>query len=77
MNNKILDGKKLAETLNLELKKQIKKVVEKTGITPKLATILVSKDPASKVYVNIKHKTCQNVGIESIIIELDEEIYSS
>lgn len=35
----------------------------------------MSKDPASKVYVNIKHKTCQNVGIESIIIELDEEIY--
>ncbi|MFX1378405.1 MAG: bifunctional 5,10-methylenetetrahydrofolate dehydrogenase/5,10-methenyltetrahydrofolate cyclohydrolase [Promethearchaeota archaeon] len=74
MNNKILDGTKLAEQLNLELKKQIKKAVEKTGIRPKLATIIVGKDPASKVYVNIKKRTCESVGIDSMIIELDEQI---
>jgi len=74
MNNKILDGKKLAEKLNSKLKKQIEKAVEKTGLRPKLATILVGKDPASKIYVNIKHQTCQDVGIESIVIELEENI---
>lgn len=74
MNNKILDGKKLAEKLNSELKDKIKKAVEMTGISPKLATILVGKDPASKVYVNIKHRTCQSVGIDSVVIELDEDI---
>jgi methylenetetrahydrofolate dehydrogenase (NADP+)/methenyltetrahydrofolate cyclohydrolase len=74
MNNKILDGKKLAERLNSELKLEIEKAVELSGIKPKLATILVGKDPASKIYVNIKHKTCQNVGIASIIVELEEDI---
>ncbi|MFX1390858.1 MAG: bifunctional methylenetetrahydrofolate dehydrogenase/methenyltetrahydrofolate cyclohydrolase FolD [Promethearchaeota archaeon] len=74
MNNKILNGKKLAETLNSELKLQIQKAVEKTGIKPKLVTILVGNDPASKVYVNIKHKTCQNVGIDSEVLELEENI---
>jgi methylenetetrahydrofolate dehydrogenase (NADP+)/methenyltetrahydrofolate cyclohydrolase len=74
MNNKILDGKKLAEELNSELKMRIEKAVEKTGVRPKLATILVGKDPASKIYVNIKHQTCQDVGIDSIIIELEENI---
>lgn len=74
MNNKILDGKNLAKKLNSELKKQIKKAVEKTGIRPTLATILVGNDPASQVYINIKHKTCQDVGIESIIVELKEDI---
>lgn len=74
MNDKILDGKNLADKLNSVLKKQIKKAIEKTGIRPKLATILVGKDLASKIYVNIKHRTCQNVGIESVIIELDEGI---
>ncbi|MFX0002528.1 MAG: bifunctional 5,10-methylenetetrahydrofolate dehydrogenase/5,10-methenyltetrahydrofolate cyclohydrolase [Candidatus Hodarchaeota archaeon] len=74
MNNKILDGKKLAEQLNSELEQKIIKAVEKTGITPKLATILVGKDPASKIYVNIKHRTCQSVGIDSLIIELEEDI---
>jgi methylenetetrahydrofolate dehydrogenase (NADP+)/methenyltetrahydrofolate cyclohydrolase len=74
MNNKILDGKKLAERLNSELKSRIEKAVKKTGKKPKLATILVGKDPASKIYVNIKHQTCQDVGIDSVIIELEEKI---
>ncbi len=74
MNNKILDGKKLAEKLNSELKNQVKKAVEETGIRPKLVTILVGKDPASKIYVNIKNRTCQSVGIDSNIIELEENI---
>lgn len=74
MNNKILDGKKLAEKLNSELKNKIKKAVEITGVRPKLATILVGKDPASKVYVNIKHRTCQSVGIDSVVLELNEDI---
>ncbi len=74
MKSKILDGKRLADKLNSELKEKVKQYVEKTGIKPKLATILVGKDPASKIYVNIKNKTCQEVGIDSVIIELDENI---
>ncbi len=74
MIDKILDGKKLADKLNFELKEQISELVEKTGIKPKLATILVGKDPASEIYLNIKHKTSNKVGIESILIELDENI---
>jgi len=74
MKNKILDGKKVADEFNRELKEKIKQTVKKIGNKPKLATILVGKDPASKIYVNIKHRTCQEVGIESTIIELDENI---
>ena len=74
MRDKILDGKKLAEKLNLELKEKVKSAVEKTGIKPKLATILVGKDPASEVYINIKHRTCQEVGFDSIIVDLGEDI---
>ena len=74
MNGKILDGKKLAEKLNSELSVKIKSAIEKTGATPQLATILVGNDPASKIYVNIKHRTCESVGIKSIIVELEEDI---
>lgn len=73
MNDKILDGKKLADRLNTELKEKIREAVKQTGIKPKLATILVGKDPASEVYANIKNKTCEKVGIESIIVELEED----
>ena len=71
---KILDGKKLAEKLNLDLKTEIDEVIKRTRIKPKLATILVGEDPASKIYVNIKHKTCIHVGIESYQVNLSQDI---
>lgn len=74
MIDKILDGKALAEKLNLELKSKINKTFERTGIRPKLVTILVGKDPASKVYINVKQRTCAFVGIDSEILELEEKI---
>ncbi|MFX1311980.1 MAG: bifunctional 5,10-methylenetetrahydrofolate dehydrogenase/5,10-methenyltetrahydrofolate cyclohydrolase [Promethearchaeota archaeon] len=74
MYDKILDGKKLADELNLELQKKVKQAVEKTNVRPKLATILVGEDPGSKVYVNIKQRTSSQIGIETILIELDKNI---
>ncbi|MFX0082239.1 MAG: bifunctional 5,10-methylenetetrahydrofolate dehydrogenase/5,10-methenyltetrahydrofolate cyclohydrolase [Candidatus Hodarchaeota archaeon] len=75
MNDKILDGKALAEKLNLILKDKISEAVDRTGIKPKLVTILLGDDPASKVYLNMKKRTSAFLGIESEILELDE--YSS
>ncbi|MBA7695177.1 Bifunctional protein FolD protein [subsurface metagenome] len=74
MNDKILDGKALAEKLNLALKVKINEAVDKIGIKPKIVTILVGEDPASKVYLNMKKRTSAFVGIESEILELDEHI---
>lgn len=71
---KIIDGKKLAEELNQKLKQKIEKDIKKFGIKPKLATILVGDNPASKVYLNIKKKICDKVNIESVSIELDKNI---
>jgi methylenetetrahydrofolate dehydrogenase (NADP+)/methenyltetrahydrofolate cyclohydrolase len=70
MENKILNGRKLADKLNLELIDKIKKVEKETNITPKLAAILVGNDPASEVYINMKRRTCAKVGIESVLIKL-------
>lgn len=72
--DKTLDGKKLADMLNSELTDKINKTFKETGTRPGLATILVGQNTASQVYVNIKHKTCAQVGLKSIKIELDENI---
>ena len=69
MEEKILDGKALADKLNLELQDEISQVVKKTGIKPKLVTILVGDDPASKVYLNMKKRASAFIGIESDILE--------
>jgi len=74
MNDKILDGKALAEKLNLALKVKINEAVDRIDIKPKIVTILVGEDPASKVYLNMKKRTSAFVGIESEILELDEHI---
>lgn len=67
----ILDGKSLANKLNIELKAKIEQLVAKSQIKPKLATILVGNNPASEIYINSKHKICRDLGIDSIHLTLD------
>lgn len=76
-SEKILDGKKLADELNQELKNQINNSIRESGIKPKLATILVGDNPSSVAYINIKKKTCRNVNIESVAINLDKSVSKS
>jgi methylenetetrahydrofolate dehydrogenase (NADP+)/methenyltetrahydrofolate cyclohydrolase len=74
MNEKILDGKALADKLNLTLQNEISQAVEITSVKPKLVTILIGDDPASKVYLNMKKRTSASVGIESEILMLEEDL---
>ena len=71
---KLLNGKTLAEQLNSELKNKINLDYQRTGIKPKLAAILVGDDPASKLYINIKRKTCAKLGIDSMLVNLSSEV---
>ncbi|MEM3382945.1 MAG: bifunctional methylenetetrahydrofolate dehydrogenase/methenyltetrahydrofolate cyclohydrolase FolD [Nitrososphaerales archaeon] len=68
----ILDGRKLAEEIKGKIKKEVE-LFKKDGIEPCLSTILVSNDPASKIYVNIKHKNCEEVGIKSKNFQFPED----
>ena len=71
---KILNGKELAAKLNSELKNKINLDYQRTGVKPKLAAILVGDDPASELYIRIKRKTCAEIGIDSILINLNGEV---
>ncbi len=62
----ILDGRSLSKKITENLKEKIEVATKKYGRPPCLATILVGEDPASKVYVNIKNKTCERIGIAAI-----------
>ncbi|MFX1477832.1 MAG: bifunctional 5,10-methylenetetrahydrofolate dehydrogenase/5,10-methenyltetrahydrofolate cyclohydrolase [Promethearchaeota archaeon] len=74
MNEKILDGKALADKLNLALQNEISQAVGITSVKPKLVTILIGDDPASKVYLNMKKRTSASVGVESEILMLEEDL---
>ena len=62
----ILDGKAVSEK-RLEL---LKEMIEESGLYPRLATVIVGEDPASQMYVRMKHRACEQVGIGSIGIDL-------
>jgi len=56
----IIDGRKIAAGI----KEEVKKEVDGMGIQPGLATVLVGDDPASKLYVRLKGKACEEAGIK-------------
>jgi methylenetetrahydrofolate dehydrogenase (NADP+) / methenyltetrahydrofolate cyclohydrolase len=66
----IIDGKALAQRVRDRIAGEVADLQRHHGITPGLAAVLVGDDPASKVYVGMKHRDCQSVGIHSRQIEL-------
>jgi methylenetetrahydrofolate dehydrogenase (NADP+)/methenyltetrahydrofolate cyclohydrolase len=67
---KIMDGRDLARRVLDAAKAKVERIQAATGYTPTLATVLVGGDPASAVYVRMKRKRCEDVGMNSIAIEL-------
>ncbi len=69
MSATILDGKALAATIKGQLAARVT-VLKAVGISPGLGTVLVGDDPGSHSYVSGKHRDCQEVGINSIRVDL-------
>ncbi|HVP94753.1 MAG TPA: bifunctional methylenetetrahydrofolate dehydrogenase/methenyltetrahydrofolate cyclohydrolase FolD [Methanoregulaceae archaeon] len=64
----IIDGRKIAGK-RLEL---LKEKIDESGLYPRLATVLIGKDPGSQMYVRMKHEACERVHIGSVRIDIPE-----
>jgi len=64
MGADIISGKEISDEIKEELKGRIALLNEK-GVTPGLAVVLVGEDPASQVYVRMKGKSCDELGLYS------------
>ena len=74
MTAQLIDGKKIASDLLLDIKKEISDR-ENDGIRkPCLAVILIGDNPASEVYVRNKKIACEKVGIKSISMDLKNDV---
>lgn len=69
----LLDGKTLAKQVEEQLRHRVAKIIEYSGVTPVLATILVGNDPASETYVRMKGNACKRIGLKSLKVELPEQ----
>ena len=73
MSTTKIDGKQIAGLVTEKVKKRVDNLKSK-GVVPGLAVVLVGNNPASQTYVNNKAKTCERLGMYSVLIELDENI---
>ncbi|AEN05440.1 Bifunctional protein folD [halophilic archaeon DL31] len=68
----VIDGEAVAEQVRAEVADAVEQL-EAAGVTPGLATVLMSDDPASETYVRMKQRDCAEVGIESRHVEIDTD----
>lgn len=68
-----LDGKLYRDEIFEDLHQRVDALKAK-GITPGLATVLVGDDPASHSYVRMKHKDCEQIGVNSIRRDLPADV---
>ena len=72
MSAKIISGNEVSQQLKDEMKEEVVKL-KAQGLQPCLAVILVGEDPASRVYVSNKKKSCEYIGITSLETRLPAE----
>ena len=65
----VLDGKAASAEIKAELTERVA-ALRARGITPGIATVLVGADPASQLYVGMKHRQSEAIGMNSIQREL-------
>lgn len=70
----ILDGKKVARDIELEIAEEVKELGKKGIRPPHLVAVLVGEDGASKTYVTAKMKACEVVGYKSSLLKFDNSI---
>jgi len=71
MSAEIISGKLVAEEVYELLAKDVDELKEKCDRVPGLAVILVGDNPASQVYVRMKTKMCERLGLVSKEFKLD------
>jgi len=70
MSAVLLDGKQLAQTMQVEIATEAEALFRERGVRPGLAAVLVGENPASQVYVRNKRKACEKAGIASWLHQL-------
>ena len=70
----IIDGKKTAADLRLDLKKEVDNLKKKFNRVPGLTVILIGEYAPSKIYVRNKEKSAVEIGLKSEIIKYPDTV---
>ena len=70
----LIDGKKIAAELREELKKEVLEIKSKKNRVPGLTVILIGELAPSKIYVKMKEKAANEVGLKSEVIRYPDSV---
>jgi len=70
----LIDGKKTAEEIKLEIAQEVKQIVASGKRAPHLAAVLVGHDGGSETYVAFKIKDCEEVGFRSSLFRFEDDV---
>ena len=70
----LLDGKKTSEEIKGEIALEVQKMKAEGKKVPHLAAVIVGTNGASLTYVGSKVRSCEQIGFESTLISLPEDI---
>jgi len=70
----IIDGKKIANEIKLEIQKEVSEIKLRNGKIPHLAAVLVGNDGGSESYIAHKIKACEQVGFNSTLVRFENTV---
>jgi len=70
----ILDGKKTSEDIKKEIAAEVQKMKANGEKVPHLAAVIVGTNGASLTYVGSKVRSCEQIGFDSTLVSLPEDI---
>ena len=70
----LIDGKKVAAEIREELKKEVTDLKSKTNKVPGLTVVLIGDMAPSQIYVRMKEKAANEVGLKSEIIRYSDSV---
>ena len=74
MTAKIIDGRKIAVEIRKKITEEVKQLKSKYKIIPNITTIKIGDDPSSQIYLRLRDKACEEVGINSNHLEFSETV---
>lgn len=65
-SRQVIDGRRVSAEVRVQVRESARAFESAHGRRPGLGTLLVGHDPASAIYIRMKHRACEEAGIASI-----------